>query len=240
LGAVRLDAAPRTIKDVFSMNLKNDNLPQRKPNLSVQVYQTLKKAIMDNTLKPGEPLLERQLAESLGVSRTPVREAFKLLAMDGLVKLVPNREAEVADISIMDVKEIIQIRSRLETLAARLCTDNATPDDIGRIGDRISAMEESLKNSDYLGYLTNDLGMHSIILACSGNLRLEAILKSLGNQISRLTYLSVGDVEQAKESLGHHRRIFQAISSKDPEGAEKAMAEHIESIREHLYRRFGL
>ena len=181
------------------MNLKNDNLPQRKPNLSVQVYQTLKKAIMDNTLKPGEPLLERQLAESLGVSRTPVREAFKLLAMDGLVKLVPNREAEVADISIMDVKEIIQIRSRLETLAARLCTDNATPDDIGRIGDRISAMEESLKNSDYLGYLTNDLGMHSIILACSANLRLEAILKSLGNQISRLTYLSVGDVEQAPQ-----------------------------------------
>ncbi|HQJ25276.1 MAG TPA: GntR family transcriptional regulator, partial [Bacillota bacterium] len=88
------------------MNLKND-MPQRKPNLSAQVYQTIKKAIMDNTLKPGEPLLERQLAESLGVSRTPVREAFKLLAMDGLVKLVPNREAEVADISIMDVKEII-------------------------------------------------------------------------------------------------------------------------------------
>jgi len=230
---------PRAIKDVLTMNLKND-MPQRKPNLSAQVYQTIKKAIMDNTLKPGEPLLERQLAESLGVSRTPVREAFKLLAMDGLVKLVPNREAEVADISIMDVKEIIQIRSRLETLAARLCTDNATADDIDRVEDRIAAMEGCLDRSDYLGYLENDLGMHSIILSCCGNLRLEAILKSLGEQISRLTYLSVGDADQARESLGHHRRIFRAISSKDPDAAEAAMAEHIENIREHLYRRFGL
>lgn len=211
-----------------------------KPSLARQVYETLKKAIMDNNLKPGEILLERQLAESLGVSRTPVREALQMLAKDGLVKLVPNREAEVADISILDVREILQIRSRLETLAAYLATENAHEDDIRSIGHRVAAMEECLKKGDYKGFLDNDLAMHATILSCCGNSRLESILTSLRDQIYRLTFLSVGDAGQASESLEHHRRIYEAIAAKDPERAESEMAVHIESIREHLYRRFGL
>jgi DNA-binding GntR family transcriptional regulator len=222
------------------MDFNGATIPKRKPSLAMQVYGTLKRAIMDNNLQPGAVLLERQLAESLGVSRTPVREALQMLAKDGLVKLVPNREAEVADISILDVKEIIQIRSRLETLAAYLATENAEESDIRMIGEQVALMEESLDKGDYKGFLEHDLAMHATILSCCGNSRLESILTSLREQISRLTFLSVGDTGQARESMEHHRRVFEAIAAKDPGRAESEMAVHIENIREHLYRRFGL
>jgi len=222
------------------MDLNGEVFQKRKQNLGEQVYLTIKKAIMDRTLNPRETLLERQIAESLGVSRTPVREAFKLLAKDGLVKLSPNREAEVADISVMDVREIIQIRARLETLAAGLVAENASEMNISSIKERVRAMDDCLSRADYKGFLENDLGMHSEILANCGNSRLQSILRSLGEQISRLTYLSVGDVDQARESLTNHKEISEAIAARDKFRAEAAMANHIESIREHLYRRLGL
>lgn len=222
------------------MDLNGEVFQKKKQNLGEQVYLTIKKAIMDRTLNPRETLLERQIAESLGVSRTPVREAFKLLAKDGLVKLSPNREAEVADISVMDVREIIQIRARLETLAAGLVAENASEMNISSIKERVRAMDDCLSRADYKGFLENDLGMHSEILANCGNSRLQSILRSLGEQISRLTYLSVGDVDQARESLTNHKEISEAIAARDKFRAEAAMANHIESIREHLYRRLGL
>ena len=221
------------------MDFNGATIPKRKPSLAMQVYGTLKRAIMDNNLQPGAVLLERQLAESLGGSRTPVREALQMLAKDGLVKLVPNREAEVADISILDVKEIIQIRSRLETLAAYLATENAEESDIRMIGEQVALMEESLDKETTRGSWARPGNACDHTLCC-GNSRLESILTSLREQISRLTFLSVGDTGQARESMEHHRRVFEAIAAKDPGRAESEMAVHIENIREHLYRRFGL
>lgn len=208
-------------------------------SLKQKVVEVLRQSIISNELAAGTVLLERGVAERLGVSRTPVREAFQQLASTGLVRLIPNRGAEVSPLTAEDVREIIQLRERLETLAVRLATENATEAELAELGDQVEAMRQALESGDFQAQYALDNRFHATLACLAKNGRLLAILQTLSDQIQRLTYLSVGDTERAQQSFLQHQAVYEAMRRREPDASEAAMGEHIRSIRSHLFKRLG-
>lgn len=208
-------------------------------SLKQRVFDALRHAIISNELRPGTVLLERGVAERLGVSRTPVREAFQQLASTGMVRLIPNRGAEVSPLTAEDVREIIQLRERLESLAARLATENATDAELAGLGEQVEGMQQAVESSDFQAHFRLDNQFHASLACLAKNGRLLTILQTLSDQIQRLTYLSVGDVERAQQSFLQHQAVYEAMRRREPDAAEAAMVEHIRSIRSHLFKRLG-
>ncbi|NPV70568.1 MAG: GntR family transcriptional regulator [Firmicutes bacterium] len=197
-------------------------------------YDRIKTAIMENQLKPGVMLQERSLAASLGVSRTPVREALRQLEKDGLVEFIPGKGALVRRISLEDVRDIMQIRQVLEGMAARLAAENASPSALESMTAAVDEMDEAFEKGDLRRFTELDLGFHEMLYTESGNQRLHEILNNLRDQVTRLTILSRDDPDRQNQSRGQHRRILEAVRRRDGDEAERCMSEHVTSVRAYL------
>ena len=145
----------------------NEDLPLRDV-----VFQTLRQAILRGTLQPGERLMEIHLAQKLGVSRTPVREAIRMLQLDGLVTMVPRRGAVVAEITISDLEDVLEVRAALEELAARKACQNMTPERLTRLRETAGRFAECLKKDDLMASAQADVEFHEII--CEATQKSEA------------------------------------------------------------------
>ncbi len=202
-------------------------------------YQSIKTAIIEDELKPGTVLQERALAESLNVSRTPVREALQRLAQDGLVEIMPGKGAIVKRFTAEDVREILEIREVLEGLAAGLVAEAVTEEDLNWLERLLAPAEEHLSSGRYMEVHQIDLQFHAFLAAKAGNSRLLTILSMLSDQIRRMTNLSREDRARAAESILQHRAIYEALKAGDPVGAQEAMKEHIRSVKAYLFRKMG-
>lgn len=195
-----------------------------------KAYTALREQIFSGTLAAGTRLKERVICCELDVSRTPVREALRRLEADGLVTIEPRRGAVVAGIDAKDAQEIFPLGALLESYAARIAANNATPADIEKLTDILDAMERTLSDdtpSARSHYLELDSELHAGIVAITGNRHLARIIRDvvgLPVLIRAFTHYSHPELQ---ESLRQHRSIVAALTAGDADWAESAMRTHI-------------
>ena len=198
------------------------------------VFETIRNAIVNGDLKPGQRLMEVQLAEQLGVSRTPVRESIRKLELEGLVKMVPRKGAYVTPMSLEDLKDMMQIRRALESLSAELAAKNATAEQIERLKETNKKFEEPACSNDEMGIINHDIEFHETIYEATGNKRLRQMINSLREQMQRVRVEYVHHVEDKSCLTGQHQRIIDNIEKHQPEEAFAAATEHIKQAEHDM------
>lgn len=201
-------------------------------SLTEKVYQNLRSDILSGTFRDQEELRENALAKVYGVSRTPVREAIRQLALEGLVDTIPNRGAYVHNIHGKDVKDVYAIRSLLEGLAARWAVENITD-------EQIEAMEEVLYMSEY--YRKKELWeqvykcdnkFHDLMYAASGSHLLEHMLRTFHEYVQQVRKSALQDEKRAKSSFEEHAAILDAIKKGQADAAANLAKQHIDNAVE--------
>lgn len=198
------------------------------------VYEALRDAIINQVLKPGERLMETELAEEMGVSRTPVREAMRKLELESYIVTVPRKGAYVAGLSIRDINNLFEIRGALEMLAAGLAASRATQEEIEAMERNLVMEANHFKTSDVINTIEVDTNFHQLIYNASKNKRLQNMLKDLRDQIQRFRTTSLAVPGRMKVALAEHRSIVEAIAAGDVQEAKTATKEHIESAENAL------
>ncbi len=196
-------------------------------SLRNKVFKYLKSHILGGDYKPGESLVESKLAEEMGVSRTPIREAIRLLEVEGLVETVPNKGAVILGVSEKDVEDIYAIRQLVEGLAARWATKNMTEEDKHELQNIIDLMEFYSHKEDLSELAKLDNQFHQIIYDASGSKILNLTLSNLHQyvQLARLRSLKVPC--RLSHTISEHRNILKSFLENDPAKAEAALADHV-------------
>jgi DNA-binding GntR family transcriptional regulator len=198
------------------------------------VFEHLREAIIKGKLRPGERLMEMQLADEMGVSRTPVREAIRKLELEGLVIMIPRRGAYVADLSIKDVAETFEIRSALEALAASLAAERITPEEAEEMERILVRIGAAIEEDDMQQLVALDEEYHNLLYKASRNDRLMQILNNLREQIQRFRVTTLAVPGRVRGALQEHRNIAEAISERNAELAHQLALEHIENAENAL------
>jgi DNA-binding GntR family transcriptional regulator len=203
------------------------------------VFTRLRRAILSGDLPPGTRLVERELAEQLGVSRTPVREAFRRLEQEGLVGQYGRRNLIVRELSRDEVREILAIRAALEGLAAELAATHARPQHLRRFATLLDQMDEAAAKGDTtaLGHLNEQF--NATLYAAAGSRRLSDILGSLREQAGQFAQRGYGVPGRAAEAVREHRRIVEAIAARDPERAAREARDHVRRSESNLLAGLG-
>ena len=198
------------------------------------VYEALRKAILKENLKPGERLMENTIALKMGVSRTPVREAIRMLSDEGLVLLIPRRGAQVAQISRQELMDVLEIRESLEILATSLACGRITEEQ-KKILEKTAEEFRTSKGRPITEIAEADVAFHEAIYKASGNKRLVSILNNLREQMYRfrLEYLKHGEGIH-EDLVKEHTQILEAICARNVEKATECIKEHIEKQRETI------
>ncbi len=207
----------------------NDYLPLRDV-----VFHTLRQAILRGELKPGERLMEIHLAQKLGVSRTPVREAIRKLELEGLVRMIPRKGAVVAEITISDLEDVLEVRMALEELAVKLACRMLTPEQLDEIGGLADEFEQTLYGEDVGACAQADMRFHEAIYAATGNGRLVQILNNLREQMYRYRMEYLKDRDAHQKLVQEHAEILESLADRDVERALEASGRHIERQKEHI------
>jgi len=202
--------------------------------LSQKVYRVLKTGIIEGDFKPGEKILEVKISKQLGVSRTPIREALRRLVAEGFVTISPNQGAVVNKASIEDIEDILQIRSVLDGLAARLTVKVITEEEIGELENCIKYMEYHFNKNDALAFLKMDAEFHELIYEICGNRRLMNIHGNLSNIFHgfRVRALIVSD--KLHIFLEEHKKVVEAIKMRNSLKAEMLSRRHASNIMKNL------
>lgn len=203
-----------------------------KRELNKHAYDEIRRRILDGEFPPSSPLSEYQLAASLNLSRTPVREAVKQLEKEGLVWSVPNKGTFVAELTAHDIMEIYQVRERLEGLAARVAAEQMPEEEIRQLEKEIALANELEAAGKINEVLQCDIRLHRLIVAAPQNARLCAILSNLEDQMYRVRSIFTQSPEWLSLTMHDHALIVQKIRERDGAGAETAMARHLRSACE--------
>jgi DNA-binding GntR family transcriptional regulator len=198
------------------------------------VFESLREAIISGQLRPGERLMEIQLAEEMGVSRTPVREAIRKLELEGLVVMIPRKGAYVAGLSLKDIVDVFEIRGALEGLAAELAAERITDNELEELERYLVKIADDIEKGDLDKVVATDTEFHSILYQASRNQRLSQIISNLREQIQRFRTTSLSYPGRMKTALEEHRKIVEAISARDCELAFKLAQEHIENAENSM------
>ncbi|MFZ5592238.1 MAG: GntR family transcriptional regulator [Bacillota bacterium] len=202
--------------------------------LREMVFESLREAIIQGRLKPGERLMEIQLAEEMGVSRTPVREAIRKLELEGFVVMVPRKGAYVAGISVKDIVDVFEVRAALEALAAGLAAERATEEELEELERSLVQISEVTGREDIDALVETDINFHELIYKACRNERLVQILTHLKEQITRFRTTSLSQPGRSKHAVEEHRKIVEAISDRNVELASTLAREHIENAEQSL------
>ncbi len=209
------------------------NLDSYKP-LRDLVLEALREAIMSGSLQPRERLMEIQLAEELGVSRTPVREALRKLELEGFIVMVPRKGAYVSDLSMKDIADVFEIRAALEGLAAALAAERITEEELETMERLLVEKGEAINQNDIDKLVEVDTKFHETMYKASRNERLSSIISNLREQIQRFRLSSLSVPGRKKDSLDEHRNIVEAIQARDVQLARYLAQEHIENAENVL------
>lgn len=203
-------------------------------NLSLgnQAYHKLKRIILERRILPGGKLNEGELAQALGISRTPIREAVNRLEKEGLVDIFPQRGAFVVQFSEKDIFELFLIREYLEGLAANLAAERVDEKDLVKLNSLIQGFQEPFGDKEVKLYARNDFKFHQTIVTLSGARRLITLVSTLHDHIRIFRLTTIGLSGRMKVSLSEHRQIIKALKEKDAEKAERVMRQHIRNVRD--------
>ena len=192
------------------------------------VFQTLRQAILKGELQPGERLMEIKLAETLGVSRTPIREAIRKLELEGLVVMIPRRGAAVANITEKDTKDVLEVRRTLEMFAVEVACDRITKDQLEQLKEAAKAFENS-KGADLIRIAETDMNFHEIIYEATQNERLVQMLNNLRENMYRYRIEYLKDSNYYDSLVSEHQEILTAIEERNKEKARVCMRDHIDN-----------
>lgn len=200
------------------------------------VFRTLRQAILRGELKPGERLMEIRLANQLGVSRTPIREAIRMLELDGLVIMVPRKGAQVAQITEKDLNDVLEVRLGLEELAVKLACERITEAELRSLYQASRSFEKLLETeTDDLQELAQaDVAFHDVIYQATNNERLIQLLNNLREQMYRYRIEYLKDVKSRRSLVEEHDALYERMKKRDLMGAQKMIREHIERQQESI------
>lgn len=198
------------------------------------VFKALREAIITGELKPGERLMEIKLANELGVSRTPVREAIRKLELEGLVIMTARKGAEVAPINEKDLMEVLEIRKTLEGLACELAVSNATKENVEQFIEINKLIEVAIKEDDIEEITKQDVAFHEAIYQITNNKRLIQMLHQLKEHIFRYRFEYIKDMKNKQTIVEEHNAIILALKKNDQKNAKKEIEKHIEVQEKYI------
>lgn len=193
------------------------------------VFNTLRQAILKGELAPGERLMEIQLAERLGVSRTPIREAIRKLELEGLVLMIPRKGAEVAKISEKSLRDVLEVRRSLEELAIELACKRMTPADIDELEKKQGEFKAAVAKGQAMEIAETDEAYHDIIYRGTCNDRLIQMINNLREQMYRYRLEYIKDEATRQILMEEHEDILDALRRRQVEEARKVMKKHIDN-----------
>ncbi len=208
--------------------------------LAEQIAQQLRRNILRGQLPPGTSIKERDNAAEMGVSRTPMREAIRILAKEGLVQLRPSRSPVVAQLSFKDVEDQAQVLIALEKLSAELACQHASDTDIDRIADIVDHMAEHFNSTDPLDMFEIDMSFHTAIAEASNNQALAETHRSFLQRLWRARYLAASQRRNRERVVNEHTRILNAIRARDPKEARDAIDHHLWHLAEDIREIIGM
>ncbi|MDA1325836.1 MAG: GntR family transcriptional regulator [Proteobacteria bacterium] len=206
-------------------------------SLKDRIYEALKETIagMDIYEGMGEPRLdERQLSEDLGVSRTPVREAIARLEQEGLVRIVPRRGVFVARKTKPEILEMITVWAALESMAARLITENATDGEIASLRTLFATMEDDIARANIDEYSGMNIRFHQAIIRLSKSKLLETMTETLFIHMRSIRARTIGENDRVQRSIIDHMNIIKALEDRDADLAERLSREHTLGLAVHV------
>lgn len=194
-----------------------------------EVADRLRELITRGELAPGSRLNERMLTERFGISRTPLREALKVLSSEGLVELLPNRGAVVTIITAADAEDMFQVMAVLEALGGELACLRATDQDIVAITSLHAQMREFYDRRDLEDYFELNQLIHQKIIDCAGNKELSDAYRRISVRIRRPRFMANLSSPRWHEAMDEHEEILQALTRRDSEGLKGLLAQHLDN-----------
>lgn len=222
------------MQDNFQVSM-NEFLPLRDV-----VFNTLRQAILTGELKPGERLMEIHLANRLGVSRTPIREAIRKLELEGLVTMIPRRGAEVAQITEKSMNDVLEVRRAVDALCVELACDRITEQELENLKLACDNFALAVKTKDIKKIARADVELHDIIVQATGNKRLIQLVNTLSEQMYRYRFEYIKDFSQHEKLVEEHRIIYRSIVEKDKETASEAAKLHIDNQKKAIIKQIRL
>ena len=200
-------------------------------SLTTKTYRTIKKDIITCVLPPGERIVQSQLLERYGVTATPMREALHRLAQEGLITVIPRVGYIVTEVTLTDVFEIFELRSTMETAAARLAAVRASEESLARIADHAAFSYTYADRASYSEFLDRNAEFHRSIAVASGNRRLADLITSLLDELTRLFHLGLDLRDSAEEMRNEHLDLAKSLRDRDPARAQQIAHAQVDRSR---------
>jgi len=197
-------------------------------------YETIKESILNFRVPPGTQLNIEDLADQMGISRTPVREALLRLEGDGLVRAVPRVGFFVTEITRRDLEELFELRALLEGHAVEKATSLLSDDELAHVDRLLEGSVAAVEQGDLDKFLETEIAFHTLLIERAPNRRLIEMMESLQDLTYRERILSIKYLENVRESCTEHRRIVEALYQRDGELAARLMREHICAVRDRM------
>lgn len=210
-------------------------LHQYKP-LGDIVFEFLRDAILTGKLKPGERLMEIALAERLGVSRTPVREAMKKLEQENFIEMVPRKGAYVADINAKDMLDVLEIRALLEGFASALASTRMSEKELKELEKFVEKFEKAILLEDKDSLIEIDNKFHDLIYRSTRNNKLTDLIKGLQDQFHRFRIIYFSEFDDYERISEGHKLILKAIKAQDSQMARQLAEEHINLVKQSVLK----
>ncbi|MDH5395969.1 MAG: GntR family transcriptional regulator [Gammaproteobacteria bacterium] len=195
--------------------------------LYMQVADRLRDQIYQHELKPGDAIDEMALCERYGISRTPLREALKVLSSEGLIELIPRKGSFVRSMEIEELNELFPVMAVLEGLCAREAVENSTDRDLKQLEQMHAKLEEHAAQGNIDGYYEQNFVFHQAIQDLSGNKSLQRVIGDLRKVLRLARHMQLTIPGRLAASLEEHRQIMEAFRKRDPDMADQNMQEHL-------------
>lgn len=209
------------------MDVKLNVNPDEYLPLREVVFHSLREAILTGQLQPGERLMEMHLAQKLGVSRTPVREAIRKLELEGLVVMVPRQGAEVARITKKQLRDVLEVRRALEELAVQLACDRITKEGLEQLKLAHDEVKEMVRQQNLPQLVHADVHFHEIIYQAADNDKLLQLLNNLRQQMYRYRLEYLKSTNNHAVIIEEHEALLEAMRQLDAKAATQAIRVHI-------------
>lgn len=205
----------------------NDTRQILRPSLAIEVAAALRDMILEGELKPGEKVREKELTERFGISRTPLREAMKMLASEGLIALIPNRGAMISDVSDSDLAHAFPVLAVLEGLAGAEAAQHASAAALAEISAMTKRLRMAFERQDRPGYFKINQSIHAAILAASGNPTLARTHAAVAGQVHRARYQANLSHARWSEAVREHEAIAKALEQRAAETVRDLLSAHM-------------
>ena len=217
----------------------NFDIQNHRP-LREMVYEELKMQILTGTIIPGTRMMEVELAEEMGVSRTPIREAIRKLELEGLVTMIPRRGAEVAQITEKSLKDVLEVRRALDVLSVELACERITKEEMEELYRACQEFEKAAREKEPSVIAQADVRLHDIIVDATRNQRLKQLVNNLSEQMYRYRFVYIQEANQYENLIEEHREVYESIVERNKERAARAARLHIDNQELSILRQLRL